>query len=153
MSGALIIGYGNALRGDDGLGPYVAEHLAADLAPPERRIVCHELTPELAVPIGAAGLVVFVDASGLRAPGEIACEPVVPSPPGAGALSHAFNPAALLALARDLYGRCPLAWMVSVGAASLDFAEELSPAVRAALPALRERLAALLGGEGSANDA
>lgn len=142
--GALIIGYGNELRGDDGLGPYAAEWLAAGILPPDRRIACRELTPELAVPISAASLVIFVDANSVSGPGEIACAPVAPPPPGGATFSHAFTPALLLALARDLYGASPLAWLLSVGVATLDFTEGLSPAVQAALPALRERLRAIV---------
>jgi hydrogenase maturation protease len=141
---ALIIGYGNTLRGDDGLGPYVADC---------RRIACHELTPELAVPLSDASLVIFVDASRDRRPGEVACERVAPAPPGQVALSHAFTPEALLALARDLYGANPPAWLLSVGAGTLGYTEGLSPAVRAALPALRERLWTLLAGEGATTHA
>jgi hydrogenase maturation protease len=146
---ALLIGYGNTLRGDDGLGPHVAACLAADLLAADRRVACHELTPELAVPLSEADLAIFVDAGRDRRPGEIACERLAPRPPGQFAFSHALPPAALLALARDLYGTCPPAWLLSVGADNLDYADGLSPAVRAALPALRERVRALLAGQGA----
>ena len=146
---ALLIGYGNPLRGDDGLGPYVADHLAADLLPADRRVACHELTPEFAVPLSEARLVIFVDASRDLAPGEVACARIAPAPPGQGAFSHALTPAALLALARDLYGASPPAWLLSAGADTLDYIEGLSPAVRSVLPALREQLRTLLAGEGA----
>lgn len=146
---ALLIGYGNTLRGDDGLGPHVAECLAADLLPAGRRIACPELTPELAVPLSEADLAIFVDASRDRPPGEIACARLAPLPRGQAAFSHALTPAALLALARDLYGACPPAWLLSAGVVTLDYAEGLSPTMRASLPALRKHLRALLAGEGA----
>ena len=105
------------------------------------------------MPLSEAELVIFVDASGERRPGGIACERIAPVPPGQGAFSHALTPAALLALARDLYGASPSAWLLSVGAGTLDYSEGLSPAVRATLPALRERLRALLAGEREASGA
>ena len=40
MRARALIGYGNTLRGDDGLGPHVADRLAAGLLPPDRRIAC-----------------------------------------------------------------------------------------------------------------
>jgi hydrogenase maturation protease len=150
---ALIIGYGNTLRGDDGLGPHVAERLAADLLPADRRIACHELTPELAVPLSEAALVIFVDVSRDRQPGEVTCERIVAALPDQIAFSHALTPTALLALARDLYGASPPAWLLSAGADTLDFTEGLSPAVLAAMPALRDRLRALLTGEGATTHA
>jgi hydrogenase maturation protease len=150
---ALLIGYGNTLRGDDGLGPHVAERLAADLLPADRRVACHELTPELAVPLSEAYLAIFVDASRDRRPGEIACERLAPMSPGRVAFSHALTPATLLALARDLYGAYPPAWLLSVGADTLDYAEGLSTAVLAALPALREQLQLLLAGSGATTHA
>ena len=151
---ALLIGYGNTLRGDDGLGPHVAERLAADLIPPDRRVACHELVPELVVPVSEADLVVFVDASRDRRPGEIACARIAPVPAGPQvAFSHALTPATLLALARDLYAASPTAWLLSVGAAAFDYTEGLSPTVLATLPALRDQLRALLAGEGATNHA
>ena len=60
---ALVIGYGNTLRGDDGIGPAVAEAVAALGLPGVRVIVAHQLTPELAADLADAQLVVFVDAA------------------------------------------------------------------------------------------
>src|SRR5262245_41264787 len=61
--GVLVIGYGNTLRGEDGIGPAVAEEVAARGLPGVRVIVAHQLTPELAADIADARLVVFVDAA------------------------------------------------------------------------------------------
>lgn len=70
MAHTLIIGYGNPLRGDDGLGWHVAQRLAAVLPQHRARIeVCHQLTPELAEPISRADLVIFIDAEDLAPAG------------------------------------------------------------------------------------
>jgi len=59
----LIIGCGNPLRGDDGLGWVVADCLAAVLTDPAVEIVrTHQLTPEMAESFTSAKLVVIVDA-------------------------------------------------------------------------------------------
>ena len=55
----LVIGYGNELRRDDGLGPRVAASLAG---PGVRALAVRQLTPELAEEVATARLVVFVDA-------------------------------------------------------------------------------------------
>lgn len=74
-SKAIIVGFGNTLRGDDGLGQAVAAVLAA--APPEGAdvLACHQLTPELAEQLAAAALAVFVDAAAGAPAGSIAVEP------------------------------------------------------------------------------
>ena len=46
---ALIIGYGNPLRSDDGFGWHAGRLLAQALAGQEAEVItCHQLTPELA---------------------------------------------------------------------------------------------------------
>ena len=58
----LVIGYGNTLRGDDGVGPRVAEAVEKLNLPGVRTLVCQQLSPEHADPISRVRKVVFVDA-------------------------------------------------------------------------------------------
>ena len=54
--GVLVIGYGNALRTDDGFGWHAAGRLAADPRLDGAEILqLHQLTPELALDISRAG--------------------------------------------------------------------------------------------------
>jgi hypothetical protein len=46
----LVIGYGNSLRRDDGVGPRVAEAVEALQLPGVRTLTCQLLTPEFADP-------------------------------------------------------------------------------------------------------
>ena len=62
-SGLLIIGYGNTLRRDDGVGPKVAEAVAALALPGVRALAYPLLTPELAEAVSQARVVIFVDAA------------------------------------------------------------------------------------------
>lgn len=128
----MIIGYGNPLRGDDGVGWRVVEALTAEL-PAEEALTVHLLTPELAEPISRARIVVFVDASVGELPGDVKCFPLAPAPGRPG--SHETNPAGLLALAAELFGRCPPAHMVTITGQSFDVGESLSESVEAAVPA------------------
>jgi hydrogenase maturation protease len=76
MARVLIVGYGNPLRGDDGLGWHAAEALRAAL--PEAEILAvHQLTPELAEDASRAELVIFLDAAETGAPGEWRCREIV----------------------------------------------------------------------------
>jgi hydrogenase maturation protease len=144
-SRVLVIGWGNSLRGDDGLGWHAASLLAADQRLAGARVLArHQLTPELAEDVGRASLVVLVDArAGHGPPGEITVTTVEPDP-AAPALTHHLDPGALSALAAELYGRVPPVLLVSVGAASFEAGERLSAAVAAALPEVVATVARLV---------
>jgi hypothetical protein len=59
---SLVVGYGNTLRGDDGIGYRVAEAVAKWQLPQVRSIAVAQLLPELAADIGEVEIVMFVDA-------------------------------------------------------------------------------------------
>ncbi len=120
----LVIGYGNPLRSDDGVGPRVAEAVAQLNLPGVRALICHQLSPELAGPISRAHTVIFVDAA-VDAPQEVQLRKLKP---GASSqlLAHAADPRTLLALARDVFGRCPEAWWLTIPAVNTGFGEALS---------------------------
>ena len=131
---ALVIGYGNPLRGDDGLGWRVADELETCLEPGEATVLaCHQLTPELAAPIAEADLVVFVDARVGERPGRVGVERVEADGIEGWSFSHQLTPSALLAMAATLYDRQPMAWVVSVEGAAFDDGVVLSAAVEAAV--------------------
>ena len=137
MARLLIIGYGNPLRGDDGLGWYAAERLRNELRDPETEILsAYQLTPELAEPISRANLVVFLDARDGGVPGELRCENVEARPNPTGALSHHATPAGLLWAARTLYGSAPEGRLYSVSGACFGYGEGLSAPLEAALDEL-----------------
>ena len=145
----LVIGYGNPLRADDGLGWIVAQQLRRDLT--EQRVPAdvvvlaeHQLTPELAEPIRRARLVVFVDARQGNRPGLIDCRAVVPAGDGALAFSHEVDPPSLVALARLLYGARPTAVVVSVDGDDFGYGMSLSPVVQATVPQVVERVRDIL---------
>ena len=141
----LVIGYGNPLREDDGVGWAAADLLRAELpADRARCIACHQLMPELAELVSQAGMALFVDARAGGVPGALELRLVAPDPSPPAGLTHTFGPGALLALAERLYGRCPPAQLATIVGESFGFGEGLSPAVRAALPELVTRTRALL---------
>lgn len=150
--GVLVIGYGNALRSDDGIGVHAAALLREDhrLAGVEI-LALHQLTPELTLDMSRASLVVLIDASTEDPPGSVAVRPLAfdtaagrGAAAGPGSSSHHVGPGELVALAAELYGAAPEVVVVSVGVATTEVGEELSPAVVAALPAVTEAVSDLV---------
>jgi len=155
----LLIGYGNPLRGDDGVGWRVVEEIAncqSSIANRQRDtphsalrtpqlIAVHQLLPELSEPISEADLVIFVDASVEGEPGAVRVRTVEPAPPRIGAFTHHFDPAGLLGYAREVYGRFPRAYLVTVTAVSLGYGEGLSDTVEAVLPEVLNQIEKLIG--------
>jgi hydrogenase maturation protease len=128
---AVVIGYGNRLRGDDGVGPAVAEALdAVGIA----ALAVPQLTPELAAVLAEVEVAVFVDAS--AGPMVEAIEVVVVrAAERAAVMGHVSDPAGLLALTAMVYGRCPTAWLVRVAAESFEIGDMLSPRARRGMTA------------------
>ena len=132
----LVIGYGNPLRGDDGVGCVIAEELAKRLRDPESKVqvvACHQLNPELAEPIAETRAVIFIDASVDLKPGEVRVTPVAPDRFSPGAFAHSMKPSALLATASELFGQAPPAKAVGVGGVNFDTGMHLTPQVRRAV--------------------
>ncbi len=131
----LIVGYGNPLRGDDGIGQAAARALTDEAAIEGAEVVsCHQLTPELAESLASVDLAVFIDAAAGREPGNVVVNPVRSAAGSFAGLIHHVEPGTLLYLSEKLYGRSPEAFLVTVGAGSLALGEGLSEAVAAALP-------------------
>jgi hydrogenase maturation protease len=160
MPEVAVIGCGNPLRGDDGLAWQAARQLARRFgAEAETRfleesrflsadgtveiLACQQLTLDLLDTVHQAGRVIFVDASVKGEPGALACETVSPEAPQ-NLISHQFDPPTLLAAVKALYGACPEAVLFSITAQSLDYVEQLSPPVEAALPELVRRVGELV---------
>jgi hydrogenase maturation protease len=137
----LIIGIGNPMRGDDGVGPAVAERLEQVLASePVRVMACQQLLPEMADELSRVELAVFIDASCELLPGQIQCLPVEAILDVPQASTHNFDPPGLLRLSKQIYGRSPRAMVVAIGAESFEFEEKLSPTVMKVFDAVVERV-------------
>jgi hydrogenase maturation protease len=132
----LIIGYGDLLRSDDGVGQRIVASLSYRIQHPEVGfIACHQLMPELADPVSSARHVVFVDASMGGTPGHIQFHSIDPLPTTA-AFTHHLTPEGLLALARNWYGTSPHSTMITLCGEHFGYGELLSPSLNAVLPAL-----------------
>jgi hydrogenase maturation protease len=127
-SDLLVIGYGNTLHRDDGVGPRVADAVGELHLAGVRTIACPQLTPELADPLSRASAAVFVDVA--ADPSDTVRLKRLDPSGSSQILAHASDPQTLLALSRDVFGRAPDAWMLTVPAEDLAFGEELSPTAR-----------------------
>jgi hydrogenase maturation protease len=144
MRSTLLIGFGNVLRGDDGVGVRVAERLGGeDLGAGVRVEAAHQLLPEHMEALREADRVVFVDAAEDVAPGEIVVSALAPADAAAVTFHH-LTPAVLLASCAALYGRAPDAVMVRIGVVSTGTSTDLSPAVAARFEQYCERVRDLL---------
>jgi hydrogenase maturation protease len=146
-SGWLVLGIGNALRGDDALGWHATARLRADARLAGARITwVHQLTPELARDLAEASRVVFVDARTGLEPGELRVERLGRARGGGGILSHHVAPEGLLTLAAELFEAAPDAWAVGVGVEGCGLGDPLSATVEAALPRVVDAVVAILQG-------
>jgi hydrogenase maturation protease len=144
MPDTLVIGYGNALRGDDGAGYIAAELLRERVHNPAVEVLSLvQLTPELMEAISRARQVLFIDAAMIGRAGGYQRVPLRPSP-ACSRFTHHVNPESLLAGAQALYGHTPEAVLYSIPGKCFEIGQELTPSVRRAVEALVTELAAVL---------
>jgi hydrogenase maturation protease len=139
----LVIGYGNTLRRDDGVGVEVAQTIAALDLPGVQVITRQQLVPELAEPISKADAVIFVDADVAATHPEL--RPLEAASEGQ-TFAHAANPRSLLALSKEVFGGTPNAWSLAVPVEDLSFGFGLSPRSEKGLRAAVKRIQRLAAG-------
>lgn len=140
MGGAAVLGIGNVLMGDDALGPYVVQVLAAGYELPDGVELLDLGTPgaDLALHLEGLDAAVVVDALAARgAPGELRLldkaqlldrRPVLPASPHEPGLREAL-------LALEFRGGGPRdVRLVGVIPGRVELGVGLSPEVRAAVP-------------------
>ena len=133
----LLLACGNTLRGDDGIGPWLADWAQERFAnePGLTVISRQQWTPELAADLAGAEAVLFVDCSLTTPPGSVDLADVEPARHSQGVGTHHVTAAELLCMAQELYGSLPRrAQLLTVGAGSTELSEEFSQAVLNAIP-------------------
>ena len=93
----LIVGYGSPIRGDDAIGPLVADRLAAMVAdgalPAGVEVQArHILTAELVEDLNRADLVIFLDAAADLAPGLVSRQALQPDATAMSTMAHFHDP-------------------------------------------------------------
>ena len=146
----LVIGYGNTIRQDDGLGYRVAERLTDQ--PPSlsfcrfKAIAVHQLTPDLGAEVAEATEVIFVDMALATQMDRSSNSPISPinsstqnpsvqlqrlSPGEQTTLGHMSNPQHILQLSDRLFGKAPQGYWLLIPGEWCDLGEEFSPLAQA----------------------
>ncbi|NJM63028.1 MAG: hydrogenase maturation protease [Oscillatoriales cyanobacterium RU_3_3] len=127
-----LIGYGNDLRSDDGVGQKIANLVATWELENFRTYAVHQLTPELAEIIAGVDAVIFVDAYPAGEETKVKFIELTASECSPG-IAHALDPRSLLGLTQKLYDRLPQAWMVAVPGVNFELGESFSPVTESAM--------------------
>ena len=110
----LLYGFGNPGRGDDGLGPALAEAIEALAMPGVSVDANYQLTVEDAAEMGQYQAVLFADAAA-DGPSPFWFSRIDDSGVGRlGWTSHSVTPVQVVALARDLFGSKVAAYVLGI---------------------------------------
>lgn len=139
----LVIGYGNPARGDDGLGPALADRIERLALPGVTVDADYQLSIEHAALAAGHDVVVFADATACGdAPFTFA--PLAPTCEESFS-THAVTPGQVLGLAGSCFGAAPRGYVLAIRGHALDeFTEGLTGEARAGLEAALGHLAAFI---------
>ena len=124
----LVIGYGNLLRSDDGVGAYVADAVDSLKLPDTDVCTYHQLHVDLIEKWKFYDRIILVDASEKGPSLEI--KDMGSDCKTAETASHHANPQALLNLLNALYATRPEVKLCSIRGKNFDFGNELSDPVK-----------------------
>ena len=120
----LVLGYGNPGRQDDGLGPAVAAGIDRLGWSNITAYDNYQLNIEDALEVAGHDVVWFVDAAKAGpAPYHVRALSAALS---IGFTSHSVRPEAILAIARQYYGKSPQAFLLAIRGYQFEFVEELT---------------------------
>lgn len=129
MSNLLIFGYGNPGRGDDALGPLVAEHIESLKTQFQWRhidvLTAYQLQIENVMDVAEYPLVLFVDAhTSCSSPVQVnRCQPEADQ----SYTSHALTPDALLSVYQQAFKKPPPpCYLLSIKGESFELGQSLS---------------------------
>jgi hydrogenase maturation protease len=139
----LVYGYGNPGRLDDGLGPALAERVAASGLPGVTVETNYQLAVEDAAQVAEHDVVIFADAS-LEGPDPFTFTRLVPRP-AATFTTHVLPPDVLMAIAAEHCGAKATGYLLGIRGHEFDeFGEYLSDRARDNLGAAEAFLAEVI---------
>ncbi|WP_414752805.1 hydrogenase maturation protease [Anabaena sp. CCY 9910] len=122
----MVIGYGNDLRSDDGIGKWIANEVDSWHLPSVESLAVHQLTPDLADSLASVNMAIFIDAC-LPVDGfDVKVQPLLAAD-DIDSNVHTGDPRSLLALTQALYGNCPTAWWVKIPGVNFEIGDRFSP--------------------------
>lgn len=135
MKKTLVIGYGNPLRGDDGVGWVLAEELEKKYSLPQ--VECQmsiQLVPEMAARFGEFDQVLFIDAAVSGNPGYISINEVKKGQATEKPLNHEFDFDEMVSFAEMFHPKIPKLTLFTVTGSDFSFGAGLSDDVVASIP-------------------
>jgi hydrogenase maturation protease len=145
MADIVVIGCGNPLRGDDGIGWMAVDELAGPFSGKNIRFLkCRELTPELSEELRRAKYALFIDASVEPGSGTVRESDLLPA--GGAFDTHKLDPAGLLSLSEAIYGNSPRSVLLSLKGESFGYEERLSRSAADSMSFLVSRAGDILRG-------
>jgi hydrogenase maturation protease len=121
---ALVIGFGNPGRMDDGLGPALAEKVESWQKPSVVALADYQLNIEHAAEVAESDLVIFIDASTEATPPF--CFYRLEPANRQAFTTHAMVPETVLETCRKVYGKAPPAFILAVRGDRFELGEGLS---------------------------
>jgi hydrogenase maturation protease len=144
MKQVLVVGYGNTLRSDDGVGLYAVRELQKLMSRENVEFLeVQQLQPELAEVLSRKDLAIFIDAAMHGISGETHYEIVFPAAKVPG-MSHSTDPETLLFAAKELYGHAPKAILATVAGECFGIGSQLSHEVEVAMKGLSVRVGQMI---------
>lgn len=139
----LVIGYGNPLRRDDGVGQQIAQEVAGWGMSNVEVITVRQLTPELMEQLAEVDVVIFIDAYLASENQDIQVYPLKPAQfeVTSGDWSE---PQGLLAMTQTAHGHRPQAWWVMVPGANFELGEGFSSTAQRGVEAALQEIEYLM---------
>ncbi len=138
----LVIGIGNPLRADDGVGPYIANAIKNKQIPGVNVVLSHQLDIELLEEAGKYAKILLIDASFL---GEgLVFRKVQAASTEQGSSSHHLTPEFFWTLAQKLYHKELSLYVCAVRGRNFEMGEKLSPEVKLLVPKALDEICAFL---------
>jgi len=147
MQDILVIGRGNPLRGDDGVGWKAVDMLSEIVDDPRVRFLkCQELAPEISQPLAEARYAIFIDVSLDGNDGVVGKKMLYPSSKLPEPGTHNLEPGGILAFSRLLFGSAPESVMLSIKGKSFEYKDEISDQLLLVLDSLVKEAGDLIAG-------
>jgi hydrogenase maturation protease len=156
---ALVVGYGNVYRSDDGVAHAVVNSLRRRLEQPDLSedetgldslgastdsVFLVQLTPELLDAMQAYAIIVFVDAHVMTDAPDLDVRSVCIQAP-ASSFTHHMTPEMLLGLLMTLCGATPCGYIVSIRGREFSFGRRLSQQTEALVEPAVDSILGLIG--------
>ncbi len=138
----LVVGIGNPLRSDDGVGSHIVQKIQEKHIPGVKTLVCQQLNIELLEEVGKYKKILLIDASFL---GEgMSLRKVNSAKDDQAVSSHHLTPEFFLMLAKKLYHWNDNLYLCSIRGRSFEMGQQLSPEVQRLVPQAIDEVHALL---------